>query len=110
MSAIRMLPRPIRRLARLGVHGLGYEVYRRRPGHHYVPDIYGQGAAKKIDIRTLQPFATLAETVISAGTTCLFYDRLYTIHQVLTQVFADPQAEHLAAAELGVYKGGTSYF
>ncbi len=63
-------------------------------------------AFKKIDIRDVQPFGSLAAQVIDEGRTYLNLDRLYTLWQLVEKL---PEAA-TAAAEVGVYKGGSSRF
>jgi hypothetical protein len=100
------------KLGRKALARAGLAVFRFRPDHRYVPDLYGRTARKHVDVRQTAPFGTLAETVIRHKRTRLHYDRLYTIYQALRHVArqtAAPAAEiHLA--EAGVYRGGTSYF
>jgi hypothetical protein len=89
--------------------GLEISIYKK--DYHYVPDYYGRSAKKQIDIRTLEPFGALAKSVISQGQCLLYYDHLYTIFQGLHQTMALSSNEgELSTAEVGVYKGGTSYF
>lgn len=89
---------------------IGVDAFPRRKGYHYVPDYYGTAAPKMIDIRSLPQFSPLAQTVIEQGRTLLYYDRLYTIYQALKRVAALPDASGSNMAEVGVYKGGGSYF
>ncbi len=99
-------------VARRVTHKSGYVSFRAKPGYHYVPDVYGRSAHKHLDIRTLPVFGETAAEVIAQGRTLLYYDRLYTIYQALTNAqrnFAGA-ADNLHAAEVGVYKGGGSYF
>ena len=63
-------------------------------------------AFKKIDIREIEPFGSLATRVIEEGRTYLNLDRLYTLWQAVQKL--PPSAA--AAAEVGVYKGGSSRF
>ena len=63
-------------------------------------------AAKKVDIREIEPFGSLAAAVIEEGRTYLNLDRLYTLWQLVQRL--PPAAT--AAAEVGVYKGGSSRF
>lgn len=95
--------------ATLGVAGVDAFVY--REGYHYVPDYHGRSAHKELDIRSLPGFGKLAETVINDGATQLYYDRLYVIYQALAGVkgIADVTGA-VSLVEVGVYRGGTSYF
>jgi O-methyltransferase len=92
---------------------LGLALYIRQSHHHYVPDYYGHAARKLPDLRSLPNFAQLAESVIRSRSTSLYYDRLFTLYQALLNVRRLPAARHggtINIAEVGVYKGGTSYF
>jgi hypothetical protein len=90
---------------------VGIEVYWRKPGYHYVPDYYGCKASKHIDIRSAPPFGRLAKDVIEQSRTLLYYDRLYTIFQALANLKTSrADAEWMDLVEIGVYKGGSSYF
>ena len=40
----------------------------------------------------------------------LYYDRLYTIYQALSNLKVRGAGTNIDMAEVGVYKGGTSYF
>jgi hypothetical protein len=88
---------------------LGLAIYRHRDNFHYCPEIYGAGYWKKIDIRDVPGFRELANKVIADQRTLLHYDRLYVLYQAIRNV------RHLAGtggriAEVGVYRGGGSYF
>ncbi len=88
---------------------LGFVTYHYRPGYQYAPEVYSGKFWKKIDIASLPPFATLADNVIRSRKTLLRHDRLYTLYQAIKNV------DHLIAAgssiaEVGVYRGGSSYF
>jgi hypothetical protein len=89
---------------------LGIDAFPLRKGYHYVPDYYGTAAPKMIDIRSLPEFSTLAQTVIEQKRTLLYYDRLYTIYQALKRVVQFSGIADSNMAEVGVYKGGGSYF
>lgn len=86
----------------------GYEWISRPTGFHLAPDYIGRSAQEQLDIRTLQPFARLAEKVITDRRTYLYYDRLYTIYQGLLNLTRLPDAAHVA--EIGVFRGGGTYF
>ena len=88
---------------------LGLAIYRHRDKFHYCSEIYGAGYWKKSDIRDVAGFRDLAEKVIADKRTLLHYDRLYMLYQAIWNV------RHLAGAgariaEVGVYRGGGSYF
>lgn len=78
-------------------------------GYHLVPNIYGSTAYKMVDIRSNKTFAQLADEVRSHGRARLYYDRLYTLYQAVENV-AHTQEGTLRIMEIGVYKGGGSYF
>jgi O-methyltransferase len=63
-------------------------------------------AFKQNDVRDLEPFGTLAATVMRERRTFLNVDRLYTLWQMVQQL--SPEAT--AVAEVGVYKGGSARF
>lgn len=106
-----------------------YECFIKMPGHvytelrageedrllvskyHAVPDYYGKSAHKSLSILNIPGFNELAKMVINDGKTMLYYDRLYTIYQTLVylQQTRFEQKSH-NFAELGVFRGGTSYF
>lgn len=92
------------------LRGLGLDVFIYRKGYHYVSDVYGHAARKSIDIRELPEFASLAGKVMTDGRTLLYWDRLYTIFQAVRSVANMPNSGNHATAEVGVYKGGVSYF
>jgi O-methyltransferase len=95
------------------VFGLvGLEIFVRRPGSHYAPNYFGRSSHKQQDIRTLPIFGEMAGKVIRDGRATLYYDRLFTIFQVVSNlnVRAKQDGQVVQTAEVGVYKGGTSYF
>ena len=61
----------------------------------------------QLDIRHYHPFGQLSSKVINDKRTYLRYDRLYTIYQCLMNL---SQYDDVCIAEIGVYKGGGSYF
>jgi len=91
---------------------MGIDAFIHRRHYHYVPDYYGRSAHKHIDIRSEPIFGELARTVIAERKTLLYYDRLYTVFQALTYLstLRQPLDDTLYLAEVGVFKGGTSYF
>lgn len=107
MKSLKILYRFLRKTFQF----VGLDVFIWKPGHHYVPDLYGRTAYKHLDIRTLSPFGDLAKEVIQQGKTSLYFDRLYTIYQAISNVTRlPPSDQELVFAEVGVYKGGTSKF
>lgn len=90
---------------------VGLDIFRRRDGYHYVPDIYGKSSHKLIDIREDLLFCRAADKVIKTGKTYLYHDRLFNIYQGLLNVIAqNDRNETLTVLECGVFKGGCSYF
>jgi len=83
---------------------LGLSLYRRKPDFIYAPREYGKAYWKKIDIKQLEPFSTLASKVIEDERTLLYFDRLYSMYQALENSL--PLAREGMIAEVGVYKGG----
>src|SRR4029453_5846358 len=69
-------------------------------------EYYWREAFKRIDIRQLVPFGEIADRVIRDGRTYLNVDRLYTIWQAVESL---PPSRG-AAAEVGVYRGGSAWF
>lgn len=87
------------------------EVIITKEGYHYVPDIYGKSANKLMDIREEEPFFSLAKTVYDQQTSCLYFDRLHVLYQAATNVIRNsPPNSRLNFIEVGVYKGGGTYF
>lgn len=101
---------PIFIVVRIILKRLGIDAFPRRQHYHYVPDYYGTAAPKLIDIRSLPQFSPLAKTAIEQGRTLLYYDRLYTIYQSLLRLKNVQGGSVSNVAEVGVYKGGGSYF
>ena len=90
---------------------LGVNIILKKIGYHYAPDYYGCNAHKQIDIRSIKEFSKIADAVVQSGRTYHYYDRLYTLYQALVNLRQRCKASELFnAAEVGVYKGGTSYF
>lgn len=90
---------------------IGLEIFVRKMGNHYVPDYFGRSAHKQQDVRTLPVFGDMAGQVIRDGRCSLYYDRLFTIHQILVHLSSfEKTGREIHLAEVGVYKGGTSYF
>jgi hypothetical protein len=112
---IDKVPPPVRRRAGRWVRSFmavaPVEVFRRRPGHHYVPDHYGHSAYKDIDIFELPVFGELARAAVSEGRTLLYYDKLYTVFQaVLNLARAPGGTARMTIADVGAYRGGGAYF
>lgn len=87
------------------------DAFVRKPGYHYVPDYFGKATHKQQDIRNLPVFGELATEVIGDKRSSLYYDRLLTIYQIVARLSSFVTAgQAINLAEVGVYKGGTSYF
>lgn len=90
---------------------IGIDAFFRKPGHHYVPDYFGKSAHKQKDMRTLPIFGDLAGKVIRDGRSSLYYDRLFTVYQIVAHLSSFARTgQTINLAEVGVYKGGTSFF
>lgn len=82
-----------------------------KDNYHYIPNIYSNNAHKLEDFRSDQLFRFVSDEVITSGRTLLYYDRLYNIYQWLINIHrlkADNSSFNIA--EVGVYRGGTSFF
>lgn len=82
----------------------------REAGLHVAPDYFGPQFGIMVDIREHERFRRLAQPAVESGLTLLYWDRLYTLFNVLNSSrrrFAD---EPFFAAEIGVFKGGGSHF
>ncbi|MFN8435244.1 MAG: TylF/MycF/NovP-related O-methyltransferase [Anaerolineales bacterium] len=90
----------------------GLTVFVKKDGRHYVPDYFGKSAHKQLDIRTQPIFGEIAGQVIRDKRVSLYYDRLFTVFHILFNwhIRMKKSDEILYTAEVGVYKGGTSYF
>ncbi len=90
----------------------GIDMYLLKDGYHYVPDIYGKSSIKMYDIRDDDFFYKTARSVINDKRTLLYYDRLHVIYQSLKNIYnqCGNDQEPLNIVEVGVYKGGGSYF
>jgi len=88
---------------------MGLAVYRYREDYHYCPRIFGAGYWKKIDVREMADFGELATAVINQKRTFLSYDRLYVLYQAIWNV-RHLSAHGVSMAEVGVYRGGGTYF
>lgn len=94
------------------LRSLKIDAFYRKPEYHYVPDYFGRSAHKQQDIRVMPVFGETAEKIIRDGRVSLYYDRLYAVYQILSNWNTRTKVEQevLNTAEVGVYKGGTSYF
>jgi O-methyltransferase len=81
----------------------------KKEGYHYVENIYGDGFLRLIDIRTDKLFFGIANLVKDNQRTMLGYDRLFNIYQLLLDII-NRNKSPFKVLEIGVYRGGTSYF
>lgn len=106
--------RLVGRGVRLVLRTLPFEVFRRVPNHHYVPDYYGRSAIKAIDIRGLPVFGELAREAVAQGRTFLYYDKLYTVFQTIQSLAHTRSATNgrsiIRIADIGAFRGGGGYF
>jgi len=88
---------------------LGLAVFRHRKNHVYCPERFAVKSAKLIDVKETPGFGDLAKAVKGQNRTRLDYDKLYMIYQGIWNIrhLAD---QSVAIAEVGVYKGGGTYF
>ena len=78
--------------------------------YHVVPDIYGRNFHLRHDIREDADFKEAADHVIGRGTSLLYYDRLHTLYESIRNVSRLYPDARLNVVEVGVYRGGTSFF
>ena len=78
--------------------------------YHIVPDIYGRNFRLRHDIREDAGFKGAADHVIGRGISLLYYDRLYNLYESMRNVSRLYPAALLNVVEVGVYRGGTSFF
>jgi O-methyltransferase len=108
---VRGARRLLGRVARSLLRHAPVEVFRRRPGHHYVPYYYGHSAYKDLDILALPIFGDLARNAVTEGRTFLYYDKLYTIFQSIWNLARSPGGRSgITIAEVGAFRGGGGYF
>ena len=112
MRPTTRLKRLLGRLGRAGYARMPFEVFRREPAHHYVPDLYGYTAYKNIDIFDVAPFGELARAVRGHGRTLLYFDKLHVIYQAIANVAAagPPQGRPFTIADVGTFQGGSAWF
>lgn len=78
--------------------------------YHFVPDIYGRMHYVLHDVREDDLFKETADRVIEPRLTLLYYDRLFNLYEAFQNVSRLYAAHKLNLAEVGVYRGGASYF
>lgn len=84
-------------------HPIGYACLAGQ-GYYCVEDEAYKSMGKLMDIRSLPYFGEKAKIVVDSGRSCLGYERLFNLYQVLVG------RKDLTVVEAGVYKGGSSYF
>jgi O-methyltransferase len=81
------------------------------PGWLFVPDFWGRTWWKQNDPRRNPDYFPIAERVRQDGRTLLGHDRLHTLYEGFRTVLnARPEAHRLTIAEVGVFRGGSSYY
>lgn len=87
----------------------GYEIHRINPEYHYTPKLFGRSAHKLKKPKENGVFFEAAKGEVESRRTSLYYDRLYTIFDVL-QDLKTRFGNNISIAEIGVYKGGGTKF
>jgi O-methyltransferase len=79
--------------------------------YHCTPDYYGKSVGNLIDIRNDLEFGSIAKKTVECQRSYLYYDRLWTLYQMMKNIqrIID-YSEKINMVEVGVYKGGTSFF
>lgn len=106
VEAASGLPKPIMKKL---FNKVGLAVFAKRKGHVYCPEKFISKSLKLVGAEEIMPFGDLAKKVISHQKTLLDYDRLYTLYQAVTAMDHLP-VQNGNIAEIGVYKGGGTYF
>jgi hypothetical protein len=89
----------------------GFAFFKKKPGYGYVRKDTRKHLRKVRSPREDPDFAALADEVVEHKRTLLGHDRLYTLYQTLQNVLASTgEDEALELLEVGVYRGGSSYF
>lgn len=84
-------------------------IFEKMPGYHYAPDYFGAAYKKLQPLPEIPVFGELAQRAIESNTCLLNFDRLYTLFNVLMRL-ANTGTKPWSVVEVGVYKGGTSWF
>lgn len=77
---------------------------------HVLPDFYGSSFQTMRDFRQEEPFLSVATETMATGATLLKWDRLHILYHALRSVRRLFPETPIKVAEVGVYKGGTSFF
>jgi len=90
----------------------GLVIYKKIPFHHYIYDFYGKNSHKMNKYYDQDPFFIAASEVIDRKITLLYYDRLFVIYECIKNILCkyNTSKRKLVFLEIGVYKGGSSYF
>jgi len=88
---------------------LGLAVFRHRKSHVYCPEKLVVKAMKLMDTDEVPGFGNLCRTVLGQQRTRLDQGKLYMLYQGLWNV-SRLGADHGSLAEVGVYRGGGTYF
>lgn len=70
---------------------------------------YYRSAKKIMDITDITPYGAIAEKVINEKRSYLHHDRLYTLYNAIINL-ARVDGKEFSVAEIGVHRGGGSYF
>lgn len=103
----------IKGMVRSSINRLGFDIIKieqRRSSFHMVQDIYGVSSHKMIDIREDFFFRDKSMKVIDSRKTLLYYDRLHILYQSILNVIENCNKSQINILEVGVFKGGSSYF
>jgi hypothetical protein len=88
---------------------VGVAAFRFRKGYIYCPPKYIAKSLKIVDIKADSEFSRAARPVMAQKTTTLDRERLYTIYQAVQNARRLSNG-NVQMAEVGVYKGGGTYF
>jgi Macrocin-O-methyltransferase (TylF) len=89
----------------------GFALFKRKPGHRYAPKLSRKRVNKLRTPLEDDKFMAMARDIVEPRLTVLGYDRLYTLYQALrSTIAAVPGSEPIELLEVGVYKGGSSWF
>ena len=84
-------------------HPVGYACLANK-GYYCIEDEAFRALGKLMDVRSIPYFSEKARVVVDADRTCLGYERLYNLYQLVAK------RKGLMVVEAGAYKGGSSYF
>lgn len=87
----------------LKTQGIKYELAKKGANYYYY---YWHKANKKIDLKNISPFWDIAKTIIESKKTSLYFDRLYTLWQAVSNIAFSSSP----IAEIGTFRGGSAKF